>query len=121
MVPPGFEALPLAPTAIEVLAESKVLRLVEQPPAEQTWNLTLPVSFESGSSNVAVSVGIGVFRRAPPLGPTSAGPFAARVGALFVIEPLASVAVVAALPAAVAGSRTTGPLPGFVYVRSSVS
>src|SRR5439155_24809928 len=100
MVPPGFEALPLAPTAIEVLAESKVPRLVEQPLSEQTWNVTLPVSFESGSSNVAVSVGIGVFRRAPPLGPTSAGTFGARVAVLFVVEPLASEPVLAALPAA---------------------
>src|SRR6266480_3222239 len=114
MVPPGIEALPLAPTAIEVFAESKVPRLVEHPLSEQTWNVTLPVSFESGSSNVAVSVGLAAFRRAPPLGPTRAGTFGARVAVLFVIEPLASDPVAAALPAGVARSRTTGPLPGFV-------
>src|SRR5207248_11656359 len=89
MVPAGIAALPSAPTAIEVLVESKVPSELEQLLVEQTSNLTLPVSFASGSSNVAVSVGVMVFKRTPPPGPASTGAGGAAFDVLFVIEPLA--------------------------------
>ena len=42
-------------------AESKVASWVEQSLTAQTWKVTLPVSFASGSENVAVRSGLAVF------------------------------------------------------------
>ena len=58
IAPPGTEALPLLPFAIEVLVESKVASWVEQSLTAQTWKVTLPKSFGSGSLKVAVSAGV---------------------------------------------------------------
>src|SRR5207253_9816076 len=121
MVPPGIAALPSAPTAIEVLVESKAPSELGQLLVEQTSNVTLPVSFASGSSNVAVSVGVMVFKRTPPPGPTSIGAVGAVFAVLFVIEPFPIDPVAAAFPTGVATSRTIGSLPGFVYPSASVS
>src|SRR5437588_11073671 len=108
MVPPGIAALPSAPTAIEVLVESKVPSELEQLLVEQTSNVTLPVSFASGSSKVAVSVGVMEFKRTPPPGPTSTGEVGAPFAVLFVIEPFAIDPVAAAFSTAVATSRIIG-------------
>src|SRR5207302_10907670 len=114
MVPPGITALPSAPTAIAVLVESNVPRLLEHPLSEQTSKVTLPESFVSGSANVAVNVGVAVSTIAPPAGETSGGGVGAASAVLFGMEPFPSVAVGAALPVRVAASRTIGSLPGFV-------
>src|SRR5207253_7807955 len=91
------------------------------PLSEQTWKVTLPESFASGSVNVALRVGVAVSWSVPSAGETSAGVVGAVSLVLLVIDASPSVAVTAALPVAVAASRTIGSLPGFVYVRSSVS
>src|SRR3981081_991736 len=105
MVPPGIAALPLAPLAIVVLVESKVASWVAQLLTAQTWKVALPLSFGSGSLNVAVSVGVAVLSRAVSAGETSAG----VVGAMFVVlfVTLMPVAVAAALPV---GSGVSGIL-----------
>src|SRR5689334_4722399 len=92
----------------------------------QTSKVILPVSFASESLNVAVSVGVVVLSCAALAGVTRVGAFGAAFEVLFVIEALFSVAVAAALPAAVpaefvAVSRTQGVEPGLVYVSASVS
>ena len=104
-----------------MLVESKVPSELEQLLVEQTSNVTLPVSFASGSSNVAVSVGVMVFKRTPPPGPTSTGAGGAAFAVLFVIEPFAIDPVAAAFPTGFATSRTIGLLPGFAYPSASVS
>ena len=71
--------------------------------------------------NVALKVGVAVLCSVPSAGETSAGAVGAVSVVLFVIDPSPSVAVAAALPVTAAASRTIGSLPGFVYVRSSVS
>ena len=94
--------------------ESKVPSELEQLLVEQTSKVTLPVSWVSGSMNVAVSVGVAVLSRAVSAGLTSVGVDGAAFVVLLVIEALASVAVAAGLPVASAVSRTIGLLPGFV-------
>ena len=113
MVPPGTAALPLAPLAIAVLVESKVASWVEQSLTAQTWKVTLPVSFVSGSLKVAVSAGVALLSCAALAGETSAGVVGARFVVLFVIE-RCRVAVAAGLPVGSAVSRIIGSLPGFV-------
>src|SRR5438477_10314621 len=103
MVPPGITALPSAPTAIAVLVESNVPRLLEHPLSEQTSKVTLPESFVSGSANVAVNVGVAVSTIAPPTGETSGGAVGAASAEVLGVEPLPSVGVAAALPGTVAG------------------
>ena len=71
--PAGTAALPLALTASVVLVESKVPSELEQLLVVQTSKVTLPVSWVSGSLNVAVSVGVAVLSRAVSAGLTSAG------------------------------------------------
>src|SRR5690242_12784118 len=85
---------------------------VEQSLTAQTWNVALPVSFGSGSLNVAVSVGVAVLSRAPFAGLTSAGVEGAASAVLFVTA--WPVEVAAALPVASAVSRTFGLKPGAV-------
>jgi hypothetical protein len=116
---PGTGALPLAPLA--TLADWNVPSEVEQLLAEHTSKVALPVSLGSGSLKVALRVGVVELMNTASAGEPSAGVVGARSAVLFVIEALPSVAVAAALPVAVAASRTIGSLPGFVYVRSSVS
>src|ERR1700716_1702970 len=106
MVPPGIAALPFAPLATVVLVESKVTSWVAQLLTAQTWNGTLPLSFGSGSLNVAVSVGVAVLSRAVSAGVTSVGVEAARSAVLLVTE--TPPAVAAALPVGEAASRTIG-------------
>src|SRR5207248_7098148 len=98
MVPAGIAALPSAPTAIEVLVESKVPSELEQLLVEQTSKLTLPVSWVSLSRNFVVSVGVMLFRRAPAAGLTGVGVDGETFVVEFVIDALVSVAVAAALP-----------------------
>ena len=86
IVPPGTVALPLAPFAIDVLVESKVASWVEQLLTAQTWKVTLPLSFGSGSLNVAVRVGVAVLSCAVSAGETSAGVDGAMFAVLFVTE-----------------------------------
>src|ERR1700730_7247073 len=106
-------ALPLAPFAIDVLVESKVASWVAQLLTAQTWNVTLPLSFGSGSLKVPVSVGVAVLRRAVSAGLTTAGVVGARFAVLFAT--LTPLTLAAALPfGAAAVSRTIGSLPGFV-------
>ena len=111
IVAPGIAALPLAPLAIDVLVDSKVASWVAQLLTAQTWKVTLPLSFGSGSLNVAVSVGVAVFSRAVSAGDTSAG----VVGAMFVVlfVTLTPATVTAALPVGIAVSRIL-TLPGCV-------
>src|SRR5206468_2968052 len=109
--PPGTAAEPLALTARLVLLESKVPSELEQLLVEQTSKVTLPVSFESGSRNVALSVGVAVLTRAASAGLTRIGVEGLPFEALLVIDALLSVAVAAAFPAM---SRTIGLLPGLV-------
>jgi len=62
---PGTEAVPFVAFAIP----AAVLNVeIGSPPAVQvalahTWNVSVPVSFGSGSPKVAVSVGVGVLTR----------------------------------------------------------
>src|SRR5439155_25199224 len=110
--PPGTAADPFAPTVRVVLLESKVPSELEQLLVVHTSNVTLPVSCESESRNVAVSVGVALFRRAVSAGLTRVGRSEERRVGKEVIEALLSVAVAAALPVARAMSRTIGSLPG---------
>src|SRR5713101_5108101 len=114
MAPPGIAALPSAPLAIEVLVESNALSTLEQLLSEHTWNMIVPVSFGSGSMNVAVSVGVNTPTLLAFGGLASVGTFGPTFVVLFVIDPLPRVAVVPALPVGVAVSRTMGSLPGLV-------
>src|SRR2546429_681062 len=110
--PPGTAAEPLAPTARLVAVESKGPSELEQLLVEPTSKGTLPVSWLSGSSKVAVSVGVEVLRRVPSAGETSAGVEGATLAVLLVTaRPIADAA---ALPVGVAVSRTFGLLPGAV-------
>ena len=111
MVPPGTVALPLAPLAITVLVESKVASWVEQSLTAQTWKVTLPESFGSGSLKVAVNAGVALLSCAALAGETSAGVEGARFVVLFVTE--MPVAVAAGFPVGDAVSRTLVP-PGWV-------
>src|SRR5256885_16172340 len=104
-------ALPLALTARVVLVESKVPSELEQLFVVQTSKVTLPVSWVSASRNFAVSVGVGVLRRAASAGLTRVGVDGATFVVLLGIEALVSVAVAAALTAK---SPTIGLLPGLV-------
>jgi hypothetical protein len=112
IIPPGTAALPLAPFAIVELVESNVPSEVVHVGPLQISKVILPVSFGSGSPNVAVNVGVDVFTRALLAGVTSAGAFGARSAVLFVTA--TPVAVAAGFPVGVAASRTIGSLPGFV-------
>ena len=112
IVPPGTEALPLAPFAIEVLVESNVPSELVQAASLQTSKVTLPVSFGSGSLKVAVRVGVAELSGAALAGVTSAGVDGARFAVLFVTE--TPLAVAAAFPVERARSRIIGSLPGFV-------
>ena len=104
----------MALTARLVLVESKVPSELEQLLVVQTSKVTLPVSYESGSRNFAVSVGVVVLRRAASAGPTKVGVDGEAFVVLLVIDALSRVAVDAALPVASAVSRAIGPLPGLV-------
>src|SRR3977135_2720972 len=96
-----------------VAVESNVASCVAQSLTLHTWKVTFPLSFGSGSPNVAVSTGVEVFSRAPSAGVTSAGVVGGRFAVLFVT--LAPLTLAAALPlGAAAVSRTIGLLPGFV-------
>jgi hypothetical protein len=106
-MPPGIAALPLASFEIAVLVESNVPIKVAQVAPGQTSNVTLPLSFGSGSLNVAVSAGAAVFTRALPAGETSAGVDGAMFVVLFVT--LTPDALAAGLPVGVAVSRTLTP------------
>src|SRR5581483_9528916 len=119
MVPPGIAAEPLEPFAIDVLVESKVASGLAHEAAAQTWKVTLPVSLESGSAKVAVSVGVPELSCAPLAGETSAGVEGAASAVLLVTETPDTVA--AAFPAGSAVSRTIGFDPGFVYESASTS
>ena len=77
--PAGTAPEPLALTASVVLVESKVPSEVEQLLVVQTSNVTFPVSWVSGSVNVAVRVGVTVFRRAVSAGLTRLGAEVASV------------------------------------------
>src|SRR6266566_2672682 len=112
--PPGTAADPFAPTVRVVLLESKVPSELEQLLVVHTSNVTFPVSCESESRNVAVSVGVALFRRAVSAGLTSVGVDGGTLVVLFVIDAFSSVAVTAGLPVASAMSRTIGSLPGLV-------
>ena len=85
----------------------------------QTSKVSIPVSFASGSLNVAARAGVVVLTRSPSLGVTSAGVLGERFAALFVT--LMPLAVAAGLPLASAVSRTIGSLPGLAYASVSVS
>ncbi len=117
----GTEAVPLVLFAMPDALEKVV---IGSPPAvqvefEQTWKVTVPVSFGSGSLNVAVSEGVAELSCAPLAGVTSAGVVGAASVVLLVMEGLVRVAVAAWLPAglpveSVAVSRRVAPLPGLV-------
>ncbi|HZS23452.1 MAG TPA: hypothetical protein VFA30_00575 [Gaiellaceae bacterium] len=85
---------------------------MEQSLTAQTWKVTLPKSFGSGSANVAVSAGVAEFRRAVFAGETRVGVEGAASAVLLVTA--MPEAVAAGLPVGVAVSRTTAPLPGLV-------
>jgi hypothetical protein len=104
----------LLPTLIVVLVESTVPIGLAQALSVQTWKVTLPVSWVSGSLKVAVSAGVVECRRAALAGETSAGVEGAWSVVLFVIEALFSAAVAAGLPVGAAASRTIGFEPGLV-------
>jgi hypothetical protein len=87
----------------------------------QTSNVNVPVSFGSGSVNVAVRAGVAELTRRPSAGSKSAGVGGAMSAVPFAIDALPSEPVAAAFPAGCAESRTTAPLPGFVYVSESES
>src|SRR3954453_11067214 len=100
--------LPFWPLASDVFVESNVPREAEQPRSEQTSNVIVPVSFASGSLNVAVSVGVYEPTMLASGGSTSAGTDGATFVVGFGTEPVASVAVTAGLPVGVARSRIFG-------------
>src|SRR2546427_12066610 len=112
MVPPEIAAVPLAALAIDVFVELNVLSTLEQLLSEHTSNVIVPVSFASGSTKVAVSVGVNTATLLAFGGSTSVGVEGAALLVLLVIEALVSVAVAAGLPVGVAVSRTIGSLPG---------
>ena len=112
IVPPGSVTLPSAPFAIAKLVESKVPSELEQLLVEQTSNVTLPMSFVSGSLKVAVSVGVAVFTRVASAGLTRVGVDGLTFAVLLVT--LTPLAPAAGLPVASAVSRTIGSLPGCV-------
>src|SRR5437588_9627073 len=86
------------------ILESKVPSELEQLLVEQTSKVTLPVSWLSPSRNVAVRVGVAVFRRAASAGLSREGVSSvAQAVCVVVSRPLA---VAAALPVARAVSRT---------------
>src|SRR5882724_7346871 len=111
--PPGTDALPF----VELATPAPLLNVeMGSPPAvqvefAQTWKVTVPVSFGSGSLKVAVSEGVIVFSCAAFEGLTSAG----VVGAMFAVllVTLMPLTVAAGLPVGVAVSRTFVP-PGWV-------
>src|SRR4051794_36394297 len=111
---PGTDAVAFAPFAVT----ATLLKVaIGSPPAvhvafAQTWKVTEPVSFASGSSNVAVRPGVAVLMRWPSFGVTSVAASGERFAALFVTT--IPLAVAAGLPVASAVSRTIGSLPGFV-------
>src|SRR3954447_14590290 len=112
MRPPGTAPLPFWPTVRVVLEESKVPTDVEQLLVEQTSKVILPVSFTSGSLNVAVSVGVAVFRRVPSAGETRAGVLGATSAVLFAMNAFVGVPPSPGFPAGVAVSRTFVLEPG---------
>ena len=97
-----------------MLVESNVPSELEQLLVVQTSKVSLPVSFESGSLNVAVRFGVCVPTVPASAGLTSAGELGPAFAVPFVIEPVASEAVAAAFPLGGAVSRIIGSLPGFV-------
>ncbi len=107
--PPGTWALPLAPFA--TVGESTVPSELEQLLVVHTSNVTVPLSFASGSPNAAVSAGVGVLARAPSAGLTSTGVLGARLAVLFVAA--APLELVAGLPLGGAVSRIIGSVVGF--------
>jgi hypothetical protein len=92
-------AEPFAPLASVVEEESKVRIGAVQGASLQTWKVSLPVSFGSGSAKVAVSVGFWLFVGAAAAGETSAGAVGATLVVELVIAPFASEPLIVWLPA----------------------
>src|SRR5438132_7346902 len=115
MSPPGTALLPLAATTSVADVESNVSTTLEQLLVAQSWKVIVPVSWVSGSENVALSVGESVATVVPSAGAPSDGVDGERFAVPFVICAFGSEPVAAALPAGVAVSRITLPEPGFVY------
>src|SRR2546422_1036272 len=81
----------------------------------QTSKVTLPVSWLSGSLNVAVSVGVAVLRRDHTSELKSRRHVGCRLVVVLEIEALVSVAVAAALPVGVAGARAPQSRPRVLW------
>ena len=91
IAPPGTDAVPF----VEFAMPEPVLNVeIGSPPAvqvalPQTSKVSVPVSFRSGSLNVAVRAGVAVSSCAAFAGDTSAGVDGARFVVLFVIDAFA--------------------------------